>query len=407
MKNSIWVERNTILYLTGTFTYKLGDKIFVLAIPWLIYEITQSSVSMGTMFLLQTLPYIFISPLAGLLADHFSQKTLLILCAIIQGGLVSLIPVLSITNALQIWNIYLIGFLIACFNASFSVVNSTMIPLLFRKDKLLKINSFYQFIDTSSVLFGSILGGFLISKIGVYYVLLLAGSAFIPIIFSTIFLRIYDEIVLNRKKKALSLNHFFEGVSFLFQHPLLRALTLLILMVNIANGALISMLVYFSRDKLLLNSEQLGLVYGVAAAAQIAAIFLVNFLSNWKNTLQLMMINLVISSLGFIWISISWNVFTLLIGVAIQSAPVIMFNVLNRTLRQKIIPLYMFGRVNGIMIMLMQCALPLSGFMTGMLSAIIDIRYIFALLGALSFIVIYLFRSLPAKQQESYKILSS
>ncbi|PMY00684.1 hypothetical protein C1Y18_35400 [Pseudomonas sp. MPR-R5A] len=59
------------------------------------------------------------------------------------------------------------------------------------------------------------------------------------------------------------------------------------------------------------------------------------------------------------------------------------------------------------MIMLMQCALPLSGFMTGMLSAIIDIRYIFALLGALSIIVIYLFRSLPAKQQESYKIFSS
>jgi DHA3 family macrolide efflux protein-like MFS transporter len=406
LNNSIWRDRNFILYFFGTLISKLGDKIYIIAIPWLVYELTQSSLGMGTMFLVQTLPFIFISPVAGVLADRFSRRGLLIFSAFFQAVFISIIPILHFLHILEVWHIYVLGFLVASGGACFSVVNGTIIPQLFNKEKLIKVNSTFQFLDTSTVLFGSALAGILISKIGVFTVLLLDALSFFPIIISILFLAFKHE-KLEGRIQSKSLEQFREGVQYLIKHPALGPLTLLTLMANVANAALISMLVYFARDKLFLSSEQIGWVYAGAAATQMISILLVPFFSKKGTPIRLMLINLMISSIGIIWISFSWDWITLLIGVAVQSAPVIMFNVFNRTLRQKVVPAHIYGRVNGIIAMLGLGTLPLSGFVTGLLADLLDIRYIFFTLALGSFIVGLKFWLSPLKnyseEKESFK----
>ncbi|MED4017945.1 MFS transporter [Sutcliffiella cohnii] len=385
-KQSIWREKNALLYFSGTILSKLGDKFYIIAIPWLIYELTESAASMGMMFLFQTLPFIFISPIAGVLADRLPRRTLLFVSALLQGTLVAIIPTLHMLQVLQIWHVYILGFFIACLGAVFSVVNSTLVPQLFRKEKLIKVNTAFQFIDTSSVLFGSMLAGILISKIGVYNVLLLDAISYIPIAISILFLTFLTKespsII-----KSNSWDQLREGANFLWKHTILGPFTLLVLIVNIANGALISMLVYFSREKLLLTSEEVGWVYAGAAVTQIVAIFLVHYLGNKTSHIRLMIINLLISAVGIITVAFSWSWYSLLVAVAIQSAPVIMFNVLFKTMRQRLVPSYIFGRVNGLIMMLGLGTLPLAGFLTGIIAEWIDIRIIFFTLGLLSLLV--------------------
>ncbi|CAG9623196.1 MFS transporter [Sutcliffiella rhizosphaerae] len=385
-KQSIWREQNALLYFSGTLLSKLGDKFYIIAIPWLIYELTQSAVSMGVMFLVQTLPFIFVSPIAGVLADRFPRRILLFVSALLQGTLAGVIPVLHILQVLHIWHIYVLGFFIACVGAIFSVVNSTVVPQLFKKEKLMKVNATHQFIDTSSVLFGSALAGILISKIGVYNVLLLDAFSFFPIAISILFLTFLTKETPS-KIKSNSWEQLKAGADFLLKHHILGPFTLLILIVNIANGALISMLVYFSREKLFLSSEEVGWVYAGAATAQVAAIAFVNFLGDKGNPIRLMLINIMISAVGIITVALSWNWQTLLLAVAIQSAPVIMFNVLFKTMRQRLVPSHIFGRVNGLISMLGLGTLPLAGFLTGVLAEMIDIRIIFFVMGICSLLV--------------------
>ncbi|MDR4889915.1 MFS transporter [Fredinandcohnia sp. QZ13] len=385
-KHSIWREQNAILYFSGTALSKLGDKFYIIAIPWLIYELTQSAASMGMMFLFQTLPFILVSPIAGVLADRFPRRTLLFACALLQGLLVAIIPILSILQVLQIWHIYVLGFFIASFGAVFSVVNATLVPQLFKKDSLIKVNTTLQFIDTSSVLLGSMLAGILISKINVYNVLFLDAFSFFPIAVSILFLTFLSKEAPS-KVTSNSWQQLREGATFLFKHSILGPFTLLVLLANVANGALISMLIYFSREKLLLTSEEIGWVYAGAAVTQIIAIAIVNYQGNKGNHIRLMLNNIIISGLGIITVSFSWNWQTLLLAVAIQSAPVIMFNVLFKTMRQRLVPSYILGRVNGIISMLGMGALPLAGFLTGIIAEAIDIRFIFFTLGFISFLV--------------------
>lgn len=389
-KESIWREQNAILYFSGTALSKLGDKFYIIAIPWLIYELTQSAANMGIMFFVQTLPFIFVSPIAGVLADRFPRKLLMFSSALLQGALAGIIPFMNVLGVLQLWHIYTVGFLIACVGATYSVVNSTVVPQIFKKEKLMKVNATHQFIDTSSVLFGSILAGILITHIGVYNVLLLDSISFLPIAVSVLFLKfLVKETPIKTKSK--SWGQLQAGATFLKKHTLLGPFTLLVLMINVANGALISMLIYFSREKLLLSSQEVGWVYGGAALVQVAAIAYVNYRGEKGNPIRLMLLNIMVSAVGIIIVAMSWNWQTLLFAIAIQSAPVIMFNVLFKTMRQKLVPSHLFGRVNGLISMLGLGTLPLAGFLTGILAELVDIRVIFFILGMCSLLITWSF----------------
>ncbi|WYP27791.1 MFS transporter [Alkalihalobacillus sp. FSL W8-0930] len=391
------IHKNYILYFFVTILFKLSDKMYVIAIPWLVYELTQSSISTGLMFFVQTLPLIFIAPIAGTLADRVSRKKLMIFSAMLQGSLVLLIPVLHQLNLLQIGFLYLIGFLVASAGACFNVTNSTVIPQLFKKESLMRVNSLFQIIDTSSVLFGSMAAGILISFMGVYSLFFVLGVAYLPIVVSLLLLTLLHPFSSNHKKT--SWQSLKEGASYLWTHPILRSLTWLIFIVNIANGSLLSMLVFYSRDEIGVTSTELGWIYAGAGVAQFIGILLLNVVKASKQTLYAMTIVLFVSAIGIILTAFSWNWFSLMICISVQSAPVIMFNVLNKTFRQNIVPANLLGRVNGLVMMIGLASLPLAGFFSGLLSEIINIRWIFFGLGLLSLLAVFQFRRVGNKQK--------
>lgn len=150
---------------------------------------------------------------------------------------------------------YFIGLMIAAFGSCFSIANSTVIPQLFSKDQLVKVNSYFQFIDTGSTFLGSILAGLIIAKFGLYNLFLILSILYLPIILGLLLLSLISN---NSKNKQSSLIAFKEGILYLWNNTILRTLTLLMLVVNIANGSLISMLVYFSRDILNISALKIS-----------------------------------------------------------------------------------------------------------------------------------------------------
>lgn len=116
-------NRNFILFFFGSLVSKIGDKLYLIAMPWIIYELTGSSFYMGVMFFLETIPFLFVSPLAGLLADRFSHKLLLFLSAFLQGFfLLTIVIGNAAASQIPIIWIFVCGFFIACGGAVFSVV---------------------------------------------------------------------------------------------------------------------------------------------------------------------------------------------------------------------------------------------------------------------------------------------
>ena len=62
----------------GDMASLLGDWLNTIALYTLIRELTGSPVALGLVFIVKTLPFALASPLAGLLADRFDRKRLMI-----------------------------------------------------------------------------------------------------------------------------------------------------------------------------------------------------------------------------------------------------------------------------------------------------------------------------------------
>ncbi|MDX5475358.1 MAG: hypothetical protein LPK00_07440, partial [Bacillaceae bacterium] len=70
-------------------------------------------------------------------------------------------------------------------------------------------------------------------------------------------------------------------------------------------------------------------------------------------------------------------------------------------MRQKLVPTHIFGRVNGLIMMLGLGTLPLAGFITGILAELVDIRKIFLVLGICSVIATIKFMGLAKVNVEA------
>lgn len=70
---SHWKPQFSLL-LFGLLLSKLGTGIYMLSLPWLAYDLTGSSLILGSVFAVEMLPYILLMPFGGVLIDKMSRK---------------------------------------------------------------------------------------------------------------------------------------------------------------------------------------------------------------------------------------------------------------------------------------------------------------------------------------------
>jgi MFS family permease len=77
---------------------------------WLIYELTNSTVQLGAIRGIQALPILFLSPIAGSVADRYSRKLQIAVTQVADGLMFALLALLIFTGAIQPWHVYLTAF---------------------------------------------------------------------------------------------------------------------------------------------------------------------------------------------------------------------------------------------------------------------------------------------------------
>ncbi|MYF55384.1 MFS transporter, partial [Candidatus Poribacteria bacterium] len=91
---------------SGQVVSLLGDWFNIIASAILIRKLTDSGLALGVLFTIRMLAPFLISPLAGICADRFNRKYLLIITDIIRGILI--IGYLFVQDENDIWLLYLL-----------------------------------------------------------------------------------------------------------------------------------------------------------------------------------------------------------------------------------------------------------------------------------------------------------
>jgi MFS family permease len=76
---------------------------------WLIYELTDSALQLGLVTAIRAIPLLFLSPLAGALADRYDRKRQIIAAQFIDGVFYAIMAVLIFTGQIEVWHVYATG----------------------------------------------------------------------------------------------------------------------------------------------------------------------------------------------------------------------------------------------------------------------------------------------------------
>ena len=104
--------RNFRLFFPGLFLSQIGVWLQNIAISWLVYDMTKSAMTMGTVLFFNAIPLFVLSPFAGVLVDKFNRKSLLFIVQILYSIQAFLMTILTLTGHIQIWSIIALGILL-------------------------------------------------------------------------------------------------------------------------------------------------------------------------------------------------------------------------------------------------------------------------------------------------------
>ncbi|MDY8025799.1 MFS transporter [Paenibacillus polymyxa] len=154
----------------------IGDRFCQIALLALIYRLTGSGFSVGIMLGLRVIPFLVLSPAAGVLITRISRQVLMMTTDLFRG--LAALVFLSVHSPEDIWIIYGVSTLLACGEALYAPARKSSIPLLVHPSELLKVNSLEQVMSGLVLVVGAAAGGIISALFGPQAAFILNAASF-------------------------------------------------------------------------------------------------------------------------------------------------------------------------------------------------------------------------------------
>ena len=136
---------------------ELGDWLNLVALLQLVSRFSGSAEASGWVLVIQMLPWVFWSPVAGWVADRFDRRQVMIAADLLRAGIV--LGFLFINRADQLWLVYVLAGLQYSLAAFFEPARQALLPTLAQGEELLSATSLMGVTWSLMLAIGGALGG--------------------------------------------------------------------------------------------------------------------------------------------------------------------------------------------------------------------------------------------------------
>ncbi|MBV9124348.1 MAG: MFS transporter, partial [Planctomycetes bacterium] len=109
-------HRNLRLFFVGQGISLIGTWMQQVAMAWLVYRLTGSTLWLGLMGCVSQTPTIFLAPLAGVVADRCNRRTLLLWTQSLAMVQAFVLAGLTLTGLIAVWQILCLGVFLGIIN---------------------------------------------------------------------------------------------------------------------------------------------------------------------------------------------------------------------------------------------------------------------------------------------------
>ena len=170
-------QRNFVLLWFGELAFTVGDMAMFIALPFYVYNRTSSVLATGAMLIVQTVPSLLFSSIAGVLIDRWNRKRIMVAADLLQA--LVLLPLFIVNSHDWLWIIYPVVFVKASIAQASGPAKSAIIPRFVGKKYLMKANSLNAIGTCLASLVGPSLGGLLLGLMGLNSVMFLGVASYV------------------------------------------------------------------------------------------------------------------------------------------------------------------------------------------------------------------------------------
>lgn len=357
-------EKKYTRFLTSVFISGVGDWFHSIAVFSLLMHLSNTSMALGITMALRVLPHLLFGPIGGLLADRFSKKKILVICDFVQA--LAAFSLIFVSTAEDIWMIYVSTFILMSATAIQMPTRSSSIPILVKKENILKANSLHSTAFGIMMVLGSMLGGFVTA-------ILESNLAFGV---NAITLVIAGLIMLTTRfpsEKQAETNEKFSLKQYKVVFPLIRKVPIIQLVLiyyvlwAIGGGVMNLIPNVFAFEVYGLENVGVGILYACFGIGQILGGYLSPYFEKWPK--QAIAIGFLIEGIAYTFFSFSPNILVGGLMLIIALTGVSVGNTFVGTMVMQYIPEKYLGRLFSVIYTLVNVILGTTMILTGALLA--------------------------------------
>jgi MFS family permease len=376
----LWRHADFMKLWTGQSISEFGSQVSQLAIPWIAaVGLHASPLAFSMLGVLGFLPFILFALPAGVWVDRLRRRPILIFGDAARAVLLVLIPVLWAFDALRMWELLVLSFVIGIFTVFFDVAYQSYLPALVDRDELIDGNSKLQLTVSVAQVAGPSAAGGLIAAITAPYALALDAFSFAV---SAIFMiRIRKPESLPERAAGVPRSKMWpdvkEGLRWVVGHRWLRAIAACTGTSNFFSSVSFSIALLYLTRSLHLSAVEVGVVFGVGSVGSILGALVANRMQRKIGVGLTILIPTMLASCATLSYPLAPRSFPLPVLIAGQSLfgfGAVVYNITQISLRQAITPERLQGRMNAAMRWIVWGTIPLGTMAGGALATAYSLR---------------------------------
>jgi MFS family permease len=356
--------RNYRLFFMGQSISLIGTWMQRIALPWLVYSLTDSVFLLGLVGFASQIPTFLLAPFAGVLIDRWNRYTILVVTQILAMVQSFILAILFFNHSIEVWHIVLLSIFLGCINAfDMPARQSFVVDMIEKREDLGNAIALNSSMFNAARLIGPSIAGILIALTGEGICFLVNGISYIFVLVFLFMMKINRDTVISQHSDVLQ--GIKEGFRYTFGFKPIRYIILLLALVSLMGMPYTVLIPVFAKDILHGGPHTFGFLMGASGIGALSAAI---YMASRKSVMGLEKIVPFFAAffgIGLILFSLSHFFWLSMILMAVTGFGMIMQMTSSNTILQTVVDDDKRGRVMSFYTMAFMGTAPFGSLMAG------------------------------------------
>ena len=225
---------------------------------WLVLQLTGSGLGLGLVTALQWLPVLLLGAWAGVVADRFDKRRLLLITNVASGVLSLVLGIVTVSGLVNLPFVVVIALLLGVLTAIDNPTRQTFTLEMVGRERLTNAVSLNTATFTTARVIGPAVAGFMIYRVGIGECFLINAVSFVPV---SVALMIMNRSELNPTERVEQKpGQIREGLRYVASVPVLRTLLIMMAVIGMLQYNFHVILPVLAKETFAGNAQTFGLL---------------------------------------------------------------------------------------------------------------------------------------------------